>query len=46
MLHAMSIRVPDKNRGETKPRRYFPMGKDVAKRACKRIIKVIICVPV
>src|SRR6187455_3032030 len=41
MLPAMSIRVPDKNNGETKLMRYFPMGNDVANSACKTIINVI-----
>ena len=44
MLPAISIRAPDKKNGGAKLKRYFPIGNDVAKRACKRIIKVIMFV--
>lgn len=46
MVPARSIRIPDKNNGEAKFNKYLPIGKDVAKRACKTIINVIIFVPV
>lgn len=42
----MSMRVPDKNNGEAKFMRYFPMGNEVAKSACKRIINVIVAIPI
>ena len=43
---AISMRAPDKNKGVVKPKRYLPIGNEVAKRACKRIIKVIMFVPI
>lgn len=46
MLPAKSIRVPDKNSGEVNFMRYFPIGNDVANRACKRIINVIVAIPI
>jgi hypothetical protein len=42
----MSMRVPDRKKGDAKLRRYFPMGNEVAKSACKRIINVIVAVPI
>ena len=40
------MRDPDKNSGDAKVNRYLPIGNDVAKRACRTMIKVIAFVPI